>query len=195
SAVQRSDALLNLRDQRILVWFGDTRKPELVGTLAEAPEDRATFLAFGRWLTPRSAAQIERAIADLREQRQAFDLVIETTKGSLLEIQGRSAANNVAVKFISLAQARREHAELRLEYQQLRRDHDNLLGLLHSIPTPVWLRGPEGRLSWVNKAYADAVEAPDALAATSEGLELFGTGAREQIARDKRRSQIFAGGL
>src|SRR5690606_33003483 len=64
SAVQRSDALLNLRDQRILVWFGDTRKPELVGTLAEAPEDRATFLAFGRWLTPRSAAQIERAIAD-----------------------------------------------------------------------------------------------------------------------------------
>src|SRR5690606_26001613 len=33
NALQRADALLNLRDQRILVWFGDARKPELVGSL------------------------------------------------------------------------------------------------------------------------------------------------------------------
>ncbi|TWH36287.1 MULTISPECIES: PAS domain-containing sensor histidine kinase [unclassified Aminobacter] len=195
NALQRADALLNLRDQRILVWFGDSRKAELVGTLAEAPEDRATFLAFGRWLAPRSAAQLERAVADLREQRQNFDLVVETTKGNLIEVQGRAAANNVAIKFLSLSEAQREHAELRLEHQQLRRDHDNLLGLLHSIPTPVWLRGPEGRLVWVNQAYADAVEAADPLAAASEGVELFGTGAREQIARDHLSSPVFSGSL
>jgi signal transduction histidine kinase len=197
NSLQRSEALLNLRDQRILVWFGDARRPELVGTLAsaEAPEDRATFLAFGRWLTPRSASQLERSLAELREEKQPFDMVLETSKGGLLEAQGRAAANNVAVKFLSLAQSRREHAALRLEHQQLRRDHDSLLGLLNSLGTPVWLRGPEGRLTWVNRAYAEAVEAADAATAAAENLELLGTAAREQIARDHLSSPIFAGSL
>src|SRR5690606_34699180 len=52
TALQRAEALLNLRDQRTLVWSGDHRKPELVGMLdvPGVPEERATFLAFGRWL-------------------------------------------------------------------------------------------------------------------------------------------------
>jgi hypothetical protein len=69
SAVQRSEALLNLRDQRIIIWAGKNRKPEIVGLLASdtgTPEDRSAFLAFGRWLTPRSAAALEHAIAALR---------------------------------------------------------------------------------------------------------------------------------
>src|SRR5690606_8692125 len=86
NALQRADALLNLRDQRILVWFGDSRKPELVGSLpaGEAPEDRATFLAFGRWLSPRSATQLERALAALREDKRNFEIVLETNKGALI---------------------------------------------------------------------------------------------------------------
>src|SRR5690606_24346245 len=130
-ALQRAEALLNLRDQRILVWFADDRKPELVGTLAAAgaPEDRATFMAFGKWLAPGSAGQLERAVASLREERRTFDLVLETSRGALVEAQGRVSASHVAVRFLSLGAARREHAELKLEHQQLRDEHDNLLGL------------------------------------------------------------------
>src|SRR5690606_7345052 len=104
TALQRADALLNLRDQRVLVWFGDDRKPDLIGALAtgEAPEDRATFLAFGKWLEPRSAARLERAISALRETRRPFDVVLETGKGALLEAQGRVSANSVAVRFLTL---------------------------------------------------------------------------------------------
>ena len=70
--------LLNLRDQRIVVWASDKSKPEVIGTLPAvggAPEDRSGFLAFGRWLMPRSAAALEQAVTALREKWTGFDLV------------------------------------------------------------------------------------------------------------------------
>ena len=84
AALQRSDALLNLRDQRIVVWSSDNKKPELIGSLpleSGAPDERSAFLAFGRWLMPRSAAALENAIAGLRDKAKTFDLVIETQAG------------------------------------------------------------------------------------------------------------------
>ena len=46
AALRRSEALLNLRDQRVVVWAAENKKPELIGTLpveSGAPEDRAAF--------------------------------------------------------------------------------------------------------------------------------------------------------
>lgn len=193
TALQRSDALLNLKDQRILVWFSDERKPDLVGTLAApgVPEDRATFLAFGRWLKPRCASQLERAIAGLRDERKTFDVVAETSRGTLIEIQGRIAANHVAVRFLTLGDAREGHAELKLDHQRLQSEHDNVLALFDTIDMPFWIRAGDGRLSWVNRAYAAAVEAHTSEMATSEGRELFGTAAREQISSEHRASPVF----
>ena len=34
-------------------------------------------------------------------------------------------------------------------------------GMLDALPHPMWLRDPDGRLTWVNAAYARAVEAPN----------------------------------
>lgn len=196
AALQRSDALLNLKDQRVLVWFADGRKPELLGALASvAPEDRATFLAFGRWLDPRSATALDRAIARLRDEAQPFDLVIETARGDALEAQGRVAANHTVVRFLALTDARREHAGLRLEHQRLRAEHDTLLGLARSLSMPVWLRGGDGRLSWVNPAYARAVDAVDSAAAVDDQKEFLGTAAREQVAHAHLSSPVFAGEL
>jgi hypothetical protein len=84
TALRRSEALLNLRDQRVVVWDDRNARPELIGTLpadAGAPEDRATFLAFGRWLVPQSASELERALGQLRDKGTNFDLVIETIGG------------------------------------------------------------------------------------------------------------------
>lgn len=142
ATLQRSDALLNLKDQRILVWSNDDRKAELVGTLParDAPEDRATFLAFGRWLTPRCATQLERAISTLREDRQPFDIVVENINGGLIEVQGRLAASYVAVFFFSLSDTLRDHARMREEHVRLQEEHNNLLGLLDMLKLPVWTR-------------------------------------------------------
>jgi signal transduction histidine kinase len=192
AALQRSDALLNLRDQRVLVWFKDDRRAELVGSLdpgSGAPEDRATFLAFGRWLNPRSAGALENALSALRENGTVFDLVVETSRSTLLEVQGRRAPGYSAARFLSLTQARHEHAQLKLAHQELRRNHDSLLGLLDALDMPFWVRESDGRLAWVNGAYAEAVEAPQRDTATAEGRELLGSGAREAIAGAHAASQ------
>jgi hypothetical protein len=110
ASLQRAEALLNLRDQRVVVWASEKKKPELIGALpleSGAPEDRSAFLAFGRWLTPRSAAAIEHAVTALREKGIAFDLVVESHSGAPFEVQGRKSAAHVLVRFLSLSDSHR----------------------------------------------------------------------------------------
>ncbi|MDH6231311.1 signal transduction histidine kinase [Mesorhizobium soli] len=193
ASLQRSDALLNLRDQRIVVW-ADRQKPELIGALpaeTAAPEDRAAFLAFGRWLTPRSAAALDRAVAGLREKGAQFDLVVETHTSAPLEVQGRKTPSHTLVRFISLSDTQRERARLKLDNQRLAADYDNVVGLVDALKMPFWLRSSDGRLRWVNRAYAEAVEAATPEAVLRDGKEFLGTPARETIAQHHAAHPVF----
>lgn len=193
-ALSRTESLLNLRDQRLIVWSADRSKPELLGALPSesgAPEERASFLAFGRWLMPRSAAALENAIAALREKGAPFDRVIESQTGAPLEVRGRKTPTHVVVRFVSLSETQRAEARLRLENQRLGADYESLLGMLDTLAVPAWMRSADGRLKWVNKAYAEAVEADGAEAAVRDGKELLGTQAREAIAREHQARSLF----
>ncbi len=193
-SLQRSDALLNLRDQRILAWNNDKKKPELIGSLpaeSGAPEDRAAFLAFGRWLMPRSASALENAVAGLRERAVTFDLVIETQIGAPLEVQGRKSAAHVIVRFLSLSETQRTQARLKLENQRLTADHANMLGLIDALDMPFWIRSTDGKLRWVNRAYATAVESAAPDAAVRDGKEFLGTQAREAIGKQHLLRPVF----
>jgi signal transduction histidine kinase len=194
SALQRSEALLNLRDQRVVVWTSENKKPELVGTLpveSGAPEDRAAFLAFGRWLMPRSAAALENAVAALREKAKPFDLVIESQAGAPLEVHGRKSASHVLVRFVSLSETQRNQARLKIENQRLAADYDTMIGLLDALSMPSWLRTADGRLKWVNRAYAKAVEAESAEAAVRDAKEFLGGQARDAIAAQHKSHPVF----
>ncbi|TIL67094.1 sensor histidine kinase [Mesorhizobium sp.] len=194
AALQRSEALLNLRDQRVVVWASENKKPELVGTLpveSGAPEDRAAFLAFGRWLMPRSAAALENAVAGLREKAKPFDLVIESQAGAPLEVHGRKSAAHVLVRFVSLSETQRSEARLRIENQRLAADYDTMLGLFNALSMPAWLRSADGRLKWVNRAYARAVEAENAEAAVRDAKEFLGGQARDAIAAQHKSHPVF----
>ncbi len=197
-ALQRAEGLLNLKDQRHLVWQDDLDRAEIVGALPPAvgaPEDRATFLAFGRWLEPRSAAMLDHSIRALRESGAAFDIVLETLKGTLLEAHGRTASSWRAVRFVSLTETQRDHAALRNELQRVSAEHANLLALIRELDAPAWLGEADGRLSWVNPAYARAVEIATPEAALAEGRQFLATAAREQIAAHHQADPIFAGEL
>ena len=194
AALQRSDALLNLRDQRVIVWNNDNKKPELIGTLpaeSGAPDERAAFLAFGRWLMPRSAAALENAVATLREKAVTFDIVIEAQNGAPLEVQGRKSAAHIIVRFLSLSETQRMQARLKLENQRLVADHDSMLGLIEALNMPFWIRAADGRLKWVNRAYAAAVESTDPDAAIRDGKEFLGTPAREAIGKHHLSQPVF----
>jgi len=184
TAVQRSETLLNLKDQRLVVWTKDAPKPDVVGTLgltAGAPEERAAFLAFGRWLSARSASTLEKAIAALRDKSQAFEIVVETQAGALLEVHGRVSGASAVARFLSLSQAQNEHARLKADYATLAREHDVVRGLLESLQMPFWLRDQTGALRWVNTAYAIAADARDSSQAVAENREILPTAAREAI--------------
>lgn len=194
ASLRRADALLNLRDQRVVVWPQDDGGPDIVGALPEdcgAPAERSAFLAFGRWLTPRSAHALERAATALRDGSREFDLTVETRNGALLEVHGRQAPLHTAVRFSSLSQAQREHARLKLDHQQLVDAHESLIGLLGSLPMPVWLRDDGGRLTWVNPAYAKAVGCENAEEAVRESQELLSTTAREEIGRHHLARAVY----
>ncbi|BAV49493.1 alkaline phosphatase [Mesorhizobium sp. 113-1-2] len=194
AALRRSEALLNLRDQRVVVWASETKKPELIGTLpveSGAPEERAAFLAFGRWLMPRSAAALEHAVAGLREKARPFDLVIESQAGAPLEVHGRKSAAHILVRFVSLSETQRSQARLKIDNQRLAADHDTMIGLLEALKMPAWLRDEHGRLKWVNRAYADAVEAESAEAAVRDAKEFLGGQAREAIDTQHKSHPVF----
>jgi len=191
---QRSEALLNLKDQRIVVWDGTDRKPEVVGALpatSGAPQDRAGFLAFGRWLRADSVAAFERAVSALRERTQSFDLIVETVNGTPLEVQGRTSGSYAIARFVSLEGVQAERAFLKTENRQLSEALATLRGLLDALDLTVWTRDAQGRLNWVNKAYVRAVDAADAAEVIAQGHELFGTQARQRIERERGAQARF----
>jgi signal transduction histidine kinase len=194
ASLQRSDALMNLRDQRVVVWSNDRTKAELVGALpaeAGAPDERAAFLAFGRWLSPRSAAALDHAVLALREKTTPFDLAVETLSGMPLEVQGRRTASHVIVRFVSLSETLRMQARLRVENQRLAADYDTMLGLIDALKMPFWLRTADGRLKWVNKAYAEAVEVSGVDLVVREQREFLGTIARDSMVEHHARNRVF----
>jgi len=67
------------------------------------------------------------------------------------------------------AEARAEAAEARAA--EAEREAARISAMLDALPAPVWMRGPDGTIVRVNRAYADAVEAAPAQA-VAEGREL-----------------------
>lgn len=182
--IARFQALLTDKNRRIVVWDGPTEKPEFLGQLTPdcgVPVEDCDFLAFGRWLTPASAAELERAIDRLRSSAESFDLIVETNRNAILETQGRVSGGRAFVRFVALANLREDLATLTLERDRLRTTITTLQALLDSIDMPVWQRDPHGALTWVNEAYRDAVEAATLPLVLSERRELFSTVAREKM--------------
>lgn len=182
--VARFQALLSDKNRRIVVWDHMNEKPEFLGQLPAdtgAPQEDRDFLAFGRWMKAHSAVELENAVERLRSQAQSFDLIIETSRNAVIEAQGRVSGGRAFVRFVALNNLRAELAGTKLERNQLLATMSGLHRLLDAIDLPAWQRDPDGRLIWVNEAYAEAVEAAAPGTAISENRELLATVAREKI--------------
>lgn len=182
--ISKYEALIADKNRRIVVWEAGPSRPEFLGQLpAEtgAPLDDRDFLAFGKWMRPHSAAELERAIEALRTSANTFDLVVETNRDEILEVQGRVSGGKAFVRFIALNNLRAELAELKIERERLVSSMNLFQSLLDALEQPVWHRDTDGSLTWVNHAYGEAVEAANPAMAVREGREFLGTIAREQI--------------
>ncbi|MER2604908.1 MAG: ATP-binding protein [Siculibacillus sp.] len=187
--VDRAEALLDADDQLLLAWGKAGDPPLMLGLLgaaAAAPRTRGEFLAFGSWLETTCAAELDRSVIALRERGTPFDLELGTRSGTHIEAVGRVAGGRPFVRFTDLTAERRAHAELSERHRRLVGDVEAMRALFEAMPMPVWLRGLDGRLAWVNQAYAEAVDAADGSRAIDCGLELLDTSGRKAISTARK---------
>ena len=188
------EALARTDGQRAIIWEDKDRKPAVIGALEAstgAPAERSTFLAFGRWLEPRSAARLEHLIADLRDEAKPFSDIIETRAGAPLEVTGRTNGSSAVVRFANLASERATGAKLALEHNRVVQILQTLKSLLDAMDAPAWLRDSNGALTWVNASYARSVQQEDAAEAVARGSELFGSQALRRISEQSRTESGF----
>ncbi len=194
---ERAQALLDVPDQRVVIWENREDLPVCRGQLPEntnAPADPAQFIAFGTWLGAQSAQSFEHAVDRLRRLAESFDLTVETKSGTVVEVQGRASGSHAFVRFISLSGDRAALAALESQHTRLMQTTDTMKSLLEAIPFPVWLRDQQSQLTWANQAYVEAVDGEDLDIVSQDNRHLLDENVRKQVAAAHNQELETTGG-
>ena len=191
--VERARAFLASETQFVVVWAGARGEPEIEGDVSlviDTPAPRRV-LGFGAWLPPDQAQALEVNVAHLRERGQAFRQDLVSHNGRHLEAEGRAIGSRVVMRVRDVSGDRLELMRLREVHAAQTAQLETLRGLLDLSGHPVWTRGPDQALDWVNAAYAKAVDAESPRDAVARGLELLDRGAREAAARARQAGEVW----
>jgi signal transduction histidine kinase len=176
----------------LVIWRGKTALPDRVlgsmhgaATLPETPE---ALIDFASWLDRDSASALTDCLHQLRQDATPFNIAIKTLADELLEADGRTAGGLATLRFRPLAGERRNIAALAHEAHRLGKQVERLSAVLDAAPLPVWLRGAEGKLLWVNQSYAAAVDGSDPDAVVAQGTEIAGRAAMDCTAASSATS-------
>ena len=192
--LERAEALLSMNGDRILIWEGSGKPPLITGTLPSVPgipDERGGFLAFGTWLAPQSAAQLDRGIAMLRSRGETFALALTTQTGHGVDVLGRTGGGRALVRFRSLTSDRLALATLEEDHRVVMSQLEALQRILQAAPLPAWLRDGTGRLAWVNRAYAEILGPAPPIEIIREGVELFDARTREAVEAAHHKREDF----
>mgnify|MGYP002381684434 CR=1 FL=1 len=183
--LERAQVFLSAEPQVIVAWGSATSEPEIegeIGLVTDAPVPRRV-LGFGAWLEPALAQRLDDCVERLRGRGEGFRMSLVTLSGRHLEAEGRAIAGRAVLRIRDVSGDRMELLSLRQRHADLGAQTDALRAMLDSIAAPVWMRDTDGRLLWVNAAYARAVEARDSTEAVAKGVELLDRDAREASKR------------
>ncbi|MCP4070917.1 MAG: alkaline phosphatase [Hyphomicrobiales bacterium] len=195
---ERNEALVNVADQRVVLWNATERAPIVLGSLSTAcgaPDSKTEFLGFGKWITGASCETFEKALLDLRQRAVAFDMALQTRGGGVIEAQGRTSGAYAFVRFIELSGERAAFAHLEAEHTGLLATFDSIQNLFDRLDMQVWLSKKDGSLYWANEAYAKAVDAVDTVAVINNDARLFDRVEREKIQAGIKVNKCFSGQL
>ena len=189
----RATALLLSEPQVIVVWPAGADEPDISGDVSlimRTPLPRRV-LAFGTWLAPNNAHAMEAAVDALRAEGKGFAFPLTTLQQRHVAVEGRAIGGRAVLRIRDLTGTKSELAELAADHQRLRRDIDTVGQLLEALPAPVWARDTAGRLTWVNAAYARAVEARDGAEAVARNLEILDSAAREGAQHARAAGEFY----
>ena len=119
-------------------------------------------------------------------------MTLTTSAGRPLEAEGRAVGGRAVLRLRDVSGIECELMDLAARHDRLMGDVETMKALLNALPAPVWARDADGRLIFVNAAYARAVEAEDPADAVTRELELLDRAARDEArARARRRRPLF----
>lgn len=193
SALDRASVFLAAEPQIIISWGATQAEPDIEGDLSLAMEIPVArrILAFGSWLPAATAQALEDAVDRLRARGERFRVQLTTLSGRHLEAEGRAVAGRAVLRIRDISGDRLELTRLRDRHTEVLTELDSLRTLLDSQPSPAWARDTEGRLVWVNAAYAKAVEATDGREAVLRGIELLDRPARDAAELERKTGRVF----
>ncbi len=185
----RFRALLFAEPQILISWPAGGNRPEITGDTSllmpqESQQNQPQrILAFGTWLPPEPALQMDHAVDALREAGEGFLLNLMTSNGRSIEAMGRPIGGQAIVRIRELGGVRRELAEMNLRHKALLEETEMLRGFAAAAPWPIWTKRAKGGLSYANAAYARATEAASVADAIERDLELLDSGDRSDMDR------------
>ena len=189
----RLRALLFAEPQILIAWPAGDNRPQISGdtSLLMAQDSPQRILAFGSWLPPEPALQMDHAVDALREAGEGFLINLTTSNGQALEAMGRAIGGQAIVRIRELGGLRRELAETNLRYKTLSEETEMLRGFAAAAPWPIWAKGAKGGLGYANAAYAQATEAVSVADAIDRRLELLDSDDRGAMDRALKEASSF----
>lgn len=130
-------------------------------------------------LSAEDVEELAREVAATQRSGRSFSMSVRAQGGDrALIVEGQRAPVEgsgpaaVVLWFFDATESQREIVRLEQENARLEGAFRSLTGLIEAAPMPMWYRGPDLRLSMVNSAYVEAVEAKDADEVIARGIEL-----------------------
>jgi signal transduction histidine kinase len=189
-----AEAILQAEPQVLVYWQHGQGVRIAVHTLATVPglpEDPQTLLRFGQWLEPAGARELKGGLDQLFSVGRPFNLLLRTVQGGHVEADGRVSGGRGILRLRDVSGSRRDLARIMDQQQKLSRDITLSRSLFNALPAPVWIRGGDGRIEWVNKAYVAAVEAADETEVRERQIELLESRQRQELKAALARNQTF----
>src|ERR1700686_1772882 len=197
----RFRALLFAEPQILISWAAGEHRPQISDdTALLMPQESQQYqpqriLAFGTWLPPEPALQMDHAVDALREHGEGFLLNLTTSNGRVVEALGRAIGGQAIVRIRDLGGLRPELAESNLRYKPLLEETELLRDFAAAAPWPIWAKSAQGDLRYANTAYAKATEAVGVADAIHRNLELLESDQRDDLSRALNDNSAFTARL
>ena len=197
----RLRALLFAEPQILISWAAGDNRPQISGDTALLISQDALhnspqrILAFGTWLPPEPALQMDHAVDALRDAGEGFLLNLSTSNGRAIEAMGRAIGGQAILRIRELGGLRRELAESNFRYKTLQEETELLRDFAAAAPWPIWAKSAEGNLRYANTAYVRATEGLSVADVIHRNLELLETDQRADLSRALNDNSSFSARL
>ena len=197
----RFRALLFAEPQILISWAAGGNRPEISGDTSllmpqEAQHQPQRILAFGTWLPPEPALQMDHAVDALREAGESFLLNLTD-----LERDARSrpwaapSAARPSSGFANSAACAGNSPNPACATRRCWRKPSCCATSPPRMPWPIWAKSAQGQLRYANAAYARATEAAGVADAIHRNLELLESDQRDDVERALNDNPAFTARL